>query len=76
MDIVKFSESYRGQPVFVTNESWKIGYIIDLSIVEYVMDRHVGTPINTINEVYVLVDHGDHDKEYNLNDLTPAKGNI
>ncbi len=73
---MKFSESYKGQPVFVTNEPWKIGYIIDLSIVEYVTDRYSGTPINSVGEVYVTVDHGEYDREYNINNLTPAKGNI
>jgi len=73
---MKFSETYKGQPVFKTNEPWKIGYIKNLALVEYEIDRYAGTVINTIEDIYVTVEHFDYDQEYHINELTPAKGNI
>lgn len=62
---MKFSESYIGQPVFLTNNPDKIGYIHRISCI------HDG-----IENIYVLVDRGDVKFEYGLNELTPAKGNM
>ena len=70
---MKFSESYIGQPIFITNDPSKIGYIKNLSMVQYydtMCDDFV------IENVYVVVDRGSFEIEYGIDELTPAKGNM
>jgi len=70
---MKFSESYVGQPVFIKNDTSKFGYIKKLSFIEY---DDSDSNINTINNIYVIVDRGETSIEYDIKELTPAKGNM
>jgi len=73
---MKFSESYVGQPVFIRNNLSKIGYIKKLSFIEYNDGDDDGSDINIINNICVIVDRGGFTAEYDINELTPAKGNM